>query len=43
MANLLFAHQQLLHHRFLVSDLGQHYVAIPIEQLAAKIPASRHT
>jgi IS5 family transposase len=43
MANLLFAHQQLLHHRFLDSDLGQLYVAIPFEQLAAKIPAPRHS
>lgn len=42
MANLLFAHQQLLHHRFLDSDLGQLYVAIPFEQLAAKIPVPRH-
>lgn len=43
MANLLFAHQQLLHRGFLDSDLGQLYVAIPFEQLAAKIPAPRHS
>lgn len=43
MANLLFAHQQLLHQRFLNSDLGQLYVAIPFEQLAAKIPSPKHS
>ena len=43
MANLLFAHQQLLHDRFLGSDLGQLYVAIPFEQLAAKIPPPKHS
>src|SRR5688500_12590539 len=43
MANLLFAQPQLLHQRFLDSDLGQLYVAIPFDQLAAKIPAPRHS
>jgi transposase, IS5 family len=43
MTNLLFAHQQLLHQRFLDSDLGQLYMAIPYEQLAAKIPAPKHS
>jgi len=43
MANLLFAHQSLLQQRFLDSDLGQLYAAIPFEQLAAKIPAPRHS
>jgi len=43
MTNLLFAHQQLLNQRFLDSDLGQLYVAIPFEQLAAKIPAPKHS
>jgi IS5 family transposase len=43
MANLLFAHQSLLHQRFLESDLGQLYMAIPFEQLAAKIPAPKHS
>jgi len=43
MANLLFAHQQLLHQRFLDSDLGQLYVAIPLDQLAAKIAPPKHS
>lgn len=43
MANLLFGHQQLVHHRFLDSDLGQLYIAIPFEQLAAAIPGPRHS
>lgn len=38
MANLLFSHQQLLHEKFLQTDLGELYVAIPFEQLAASIP-----
>jgi hypothetical protein len=38
MANLLFSHQQLLHEKFLQTDLGKIYVAIPFEQLAASIP-----
>jgi transposase, IS5 family len=43
MTNLLFAQQQLLLKRFLDSDLGPLYVAIPFEQLAAKIPAPKHS
>ncbi len=38
MANLLFSYQQLLHEKFLQTDLGELYVAIPFEQLAATIP-----
>jgi len=41
MTNLLFAHQQLLSERFLQTDLGQLYLSIPFDQLAAVIPASR--
>jgi len=37
MANLLFSHQQLLHEKFLQTDLGELYVAIPFEQLAATV------
>jgi len=43
MTNLLFAHQQLLHQRFLDFDLGQLYVAIPFDRLAAKIPPPGHS
>lgn len=43
MASLLFAHQQLLQQRSLDSDLGQLYIAIPFDQLAAKLPAPRHS
>ncbi|MEI9809725.1 MAG: DDE transposase [Bacteroidota bacterium] len=39
MANLLFSHQQLLHEKFLQTDLGELYVAIPFEQLAATVAA----
>jgi hypothetical protein len=42
MTNLLFPHEQLLHERFLQTDLGQLYVAIPFEQLAKKIPSPKH-
>lgn len=41
MTNLLFSHQQLLHQRFLESDLGQLYVALPFEQLAKHIPSPK--
>jgi transposase, IS5 family len=41
MTNLLFSHEQLLHQRFLQSDLGQLYVAIPFERLAKHIPSPR--
>lgn len=40
--NLLFPHELLLHQRFLNSDLGQLYVAIPFEQLATNIAAPKH-
>jgi hypothetical protein len=39
MANLLFSHQQLLHEKFLQTDLGKIYLAIPFDGLAAHIPA----
>ncbi len=41
MTNLLFSHEQLLHQRFLQSDLGQLYVAIPFERLAKHIPSPK--
>jgi hypothetical protein len=37
MANLLFSHQQLLHEKFLQTDLGELYLAIPFEKLASTI------
>jgi hypothetical protein len=37
MTNLLFPHQQLLQERFLQTDLGQLYLSIPFDQLAATI------
>jgi hypothetical protein len=37
MTNLLFSHQQLLHEKFLQTDLGKIYVAIPFDELASKI------
>ncbi len=43
MANLLFSHQQLLHERFLQTDLGQLYLSIPFDPLAATIPSPKHT
>jgi hypothetical protein len=42
MANLLFSHQQLLHEKFLQTDLGELYVAIPFDELAATIPLPDH-
>ncbi|MEO6540853.1 MAG: hypothetical protein ABIN74_07695 [Ferruginibacter sp.] len=39
MTNLLFPHQQLFHERFLQTDLGQLYLSIPFEQLAATVPS----
>ncbi len=42
MTNLLFPHEQLLHERFLQTDLGQLYVAIPFQRLADQIPAPKH-
>ncbi|MBD0378157.1 MAG: DDE transposase [Flavisolibacter sp.] len=43
MTNLLFPHQQLLHERFLQTDVGQLYLAIPFDALAATIPPPRHS
>lgn len=43
MTNLLFLHQQLLHERFLQTDVGQLYLAIPFDALAAKIPPPKHS
>ena len=43
MTNLLFPHQSLLHERFLQTDLGQLYQAIPFDALAAIIPAPKHS
>ena len=42
MTNLLFSHQQLLHEKFLQTDLGKIYLAIPFERLAALIPSPAH-
>lgn len=42
MTNLLFAHQQLLSERFLQTDLGQLYLSIPFDQLAATIPPPKY-
>ncbi len=42
MANLLFSHQQLLREKFLQTDLGKIYLAIPFDQLAATIPTPAH-
>jgi hypothetical protein len=41
MTNLLFSHEQLLHQRFLQTDLGQLYLAVPFERLASQIPAPK--
>ena len=37
MANLLFSHEKLLHEKFLQTDLGELYLAIPFESLSATI------
>src|SRR5919112_2407033 len=37
MTNLLFSHQQLLHQKFLQTDLGKIYLAIPFGELASRI------
>jgi len=42
MTNLLFPHEQLLHQKFLQTDLGQLYVAIPFEQLVKHIPSPKY-
>ena len=41
--NLLFPHQNLLHERFLQTDLGQLYLSIPFAQLASTLPPPKHT
>ncbi len=43
MTNLLFSHQQLLHERFLQTNLGQLYLSIPFEQLSATIAPPKHS
>jgi hypothetical protein len=43
MTNLLFSHQQLLHDKFLQTDLGKIYLAIPFDRLAKVIPAPAHS
>lgn len=40
-ANLLFPHELLLHQRFLQTDVGQLYLAIPFDQLASEIPSPK--
>jgi hypothetical protein len=42
MTNLLFPHQNLLHERFLQTDLGQLYLSIPFDALASTLPAPKH-
>jgi transposase, IS5 family len=42
MTNLLFSNNQLLHERFLQTDLGQLYLSIPFEQLSSIIPSPKH-
>lgn len=42
MTNLLFSHQQLLHEKFLQTDLGKIYLAIPFDRLAATIDSPAH-
>ena len=41
--NLLFSHKELLHEKFLQTDLGILYQAIPFDALAEKIPAPKHS
>ena len=43
MTNLLFSHQQLLHEKFLQTDLGKIYLAIPFDKLAGTIPSPAHS
>lgn len=40
--HLLFSHKELLHEKFLQTDLGELYQAIPFEELAKHIPAPKH-
>ena len=39
MTNVLFSHRQLLHEKFLQTDLGKLYLSIPFDELAKIIPA----
>lgn len=43
MTNLLFSYQHLLHEKFLQTDLGKIYLAIPFDKLAATIPCPAHS
>jgi transposase, IS5 family len=43
MTNLLFSHEKLLHEKFLQTDLGKIYLAIPFDRLAAIIPCAPHS
>jgi hypothetical protein len=43
MTNLLFPHHHLLHERFLQTDLGQLYLSIPFDALAATLPAPKRS
>jgi len=43
MANLLFSNQQLLHERFLQTDLGKIYLAIPFDKLVARIASPAYS
>lgn len=40
--NLLFSDKNLLHQRFLTTDLGELYQAIPFAELAAQIPCPKY-
>lgn len=41
--NILFSHKELLHEKFLQTDLGVLYQAIPFEDLARKIPLPKQS
>jgi hypothetical protein len=43
MTNLLFSHEHLLHEKFLQTDLGKIYLAIPFDKLAALIAPPSHS
>lgn len=43
MTNLLFSHEQLLHEKFLQTDLGKIYLAIPFDKLVAHLPSVAHS
>jgi len=40
--NLLFSYKELLHEKFLETDLGALYLAIPFDELAKQIPSPKH-